>query len=692
MGSYIFDDLNKDFLFNSIQFFGDATISLDPSTPSGVLTFDCDIVGQNATFASVSFTTVTVSNLTVTTSLTTPAASNVSIAGTPLDTFVINTARSALSVTTTDALPGTKFTYTPATGIFDFDFNVLYGLIDSAFGVDNTIAPGVGWQFDQTGILGFFPGNMAAGGLGTFAIDPTALEPYIRNRLSATVPALYAAATGVISFDTGTTLLTSYPLKTTTLTAGNGLTGGGDLSANRTFDLDDSHVRGLLSATAPIQYASGTGVIGFDVNTTALTQYVPITRQVIAGAGLTGGGALNTDITLNVATSGVSGFVTLTTNQSISGKKTFQNDIKIESDSTGVGSPYRLELSDINFVGTVAEFLYDAPSNQFQFIENVLGSRQTLASITNAGDITASNGLYALSTSTGLISQIGFKSTWAGGDRQSVGIGGSSGVGLGQVAVHYDSSIAEFSIELGAWDGASTNLGLARFNNRFSECWFPPHTVNSYPKLFAATQISGFQTIAFYTSKCDYPGHIIATNSVAINIDESDSWIIKIYNPGATVTTYPVVRFFTDQDNEFVETSNYTFGPKFISIIAVDSTLSGNDFFNSVVFYLQSMCRISGTSRYANDANSSTGDGNVVLNRFTINGTVQAPFGTWGEYGVILGSNLRQMNFTIHRVALEAPAFPAGSILRLASNATGYVSTYSTPPAAMYMIDLDVRD
>ena len=205
MGSYIFEDLNRDFLFNTIQFYGDATINLDPSTPSGVLTFDCNIVGQNATFTSLTHLSSTVTHLVVTGTLAAPSAPNVTIAGTPLDTFTQTTARAALSAST---------------------------------------------------------------------------------------PVQYTPATGVIAFDVNTTSLTQYVPITRQVIAGTGLTGGGTLSTDVTLNVDGSHITGLFTATPPVTYSSGT--IGFDVNTTALTQYV-----------------------------------TLTTTQSISGAKTFTSDVDI---------------------------------------------------------------------------------------------------------------------------------------------------------------------------------------------------------------------------------------------------------------------------------------------------------------------------------------------------------------------------
>lgn len=70
-----------------------------------------------------------------------------------------------------------------------------------------------------------------------------------------------------------------------TITAGTGLTGGGDLSANRTL---------------AVSYGTGAGTAA-QGNDTRITGAVQSTRQVISGTGLTGGGDLSADRTLVVA-------------------------------------------------------------------------------------------------------------------------------------------------------------------------------------------------------------------------------------------------------------------------------------------------------------------------------------------------------------------------------------------------------
>jgi hypothetical protein len=116
-----------------------------------------------------------------------------------------------------------------------------------------------------------------------------------------------------------------------TITAGNGLTGGGDLTANRTLNVDfgtlagtaaqgnDSRIvnavpnsreviagQGLtgggdltVNRTLGVVFGSTGGTVA-EGNDSRIVNAVPGTRQVIAGTGLTGGGALSSNVTLTV--------------------------------------------------------------------------------------------------------------------------------------------------------------------------------------------------------------------------------------------------------------------------------------------------------------------------------------------------------------------------------------------------------
>lgn len=96
--------------------------------------------------------------------------------------------------------------------------------------------------------------------------------------------------------------------------AGTGLTGGGQLSSNVTVSIAEGGVGATQLASSgvtPGVYGSATLIPVFTVDakgrvtsattvSATLSGYVPDSRQVLAGNGLTGGGALNGDVTLTV--------------------------------------------------------------------------------------------------------------------------------------------------------------------------------------------------------------------------------------------------------------------------------------------------------------------------------------------------------------------------------------------------------
>jgi hypothetical protein len=99
--------------------------------------------------------------------------------------------------------------------------------------------------------------------------------------------------------------------------AGTGMAGGGQLSANVTLSIAPGGVGSTelaASGVTPGVYGNSTDIPIFTVDATGrvvaattipatITGYVPDTRQVIAGTGLTGGGPLNADVTLAAALS-----------------------------------------------------------------------------------------------------------------------------------------------------------------------------------------------------------------------------------------------------------------------------------------------------------------------------------------------------------------------------------------------------
>lgn len=102
------------------------------------------------------------------------------------------------------------------------------------------------------------------------------------------------------------------------LTAGDGLGGGGNLTANRSFAVDASVVRTTGNQTLGGVKTFSSAVV-LSTAGTATTHAVRADRNLATGAGLTGGGNLTANRTLAVDAS----VVRTTDNQTIAGTKTF---------------------------------------------------------------------------------------------------------------------------------------------------------------------------------------------------------------------------------------------------------------------------------------------------------------------------------------------------------------------------------
>lgn len=95
--------------------------------------------------------------------------------------------------------------------------------------------------------------------------------------------------------------------------AGTGLSGGGQLSSNVTLNVANGGIGTSQLASSGVTagtYGTATDIPVFTVDSTGrvtaattipatISGYVPVTRQVIAGTGLNGGGALNNNVTVN---------------------------------------------------------------------------------------------------------------------------------------------------------------------------------------------------------------------------------------------------------------------------------------------------------------------------------------------------------------------------------------------------------
>lgn len=382
-------------VIGSLTFVDPAEINIDASVSSGYLQFLCSaqfsqpvVMGDltvtgNLIVASSNFVTInTIQTITalktftagisadtvnVSTNLITTNLTVSSINGQAVTDYI----RGLFSVTTVDSIPTTKYSYNSGTGVFTFNFDALYGLLDGAFGVDPAINPSTGtWLYDYSGILAFRAGSIATGTIGAFAINTSNLVSTLSSTFVPQTRSLTAgdglSGGGDLSVDRSFAVDSTVVRTTRTVTAGDGLSGGGDLSANRTFTVDSTVVRtsrninvsgglltgggslasdvtialasatitGLFSATAPVLYSSG--VISFDTSTTALTAYPLKTTTISAGTGLTGGGDLSANRTLSADTSYFNtNYVTISTAQTVTGRKTFQEDSA--SASTYVG-------------------------------------------------------------------------------------------------------------------------------------------------------------------------------------------------------------------------------------------------------------------------------------------------------------------------------------------------------------------
>jgi len=126
--------------------------------------------------------------------------------------------------------------------------------------------------------------------------------PYVLNGITYKVQFSNIAAVGAVP-------------SSRTITGGDGLAGGGDLSANRVIYLADGGVTydkladsGVTAgtygsaSTIPVLDVDAKGrVTGASTVNINLSGYVPTSRAIIAGDGLSGGGTLTTDRTISLA-------------------------------------------------------------------------------------------------------------------------------------------------------------------------------------------------------------------------------------------------------------------------------------------------------------------------------------------------------------------------------------------------------
>jgi hypothetical protein len=139
------------------------------------------------------------------------------------------------------------------------------------------------------------------------------LTEYLGDSTDGYLPYVYQGVTYKVKF--GNIAAVGAVPSSRTITGGDGLAGGGDLSANRVIYLADGGVTyskladsGVVAGT----YGSASTIPVLDVDAKGrvtvatsvainLSGYVPTSRSIIAGDGLTGGGTLTTDRTISLA-------------------------------------------------------------------------------------------------------------------------------------------------------------------------------------------------------------------------------------------------------------------------------------------------------------------------------------------------------------------------------------------------------
>jgi hypothetical protein len=145
----------------------------------------------------------------------------------------------------------------------------------------------------------------------TIALDNTAVAAGSYGGATKTVSATFDAQGRVIAAELlDIPVSTDTVPNTRTITAGIGLTGGGDLTANRTIALDNTAIvagsyGGATKTVSATFDAQGRVIAAELLDLPAAPDSVPPTRTITAGTGLTGGGDLSANRTIAVANTGI---------------------------------------------------------------------------------------------------------------------------------------------------------------------------------------------------------------------------------------------------------------------------------------------------------------------------------------------------------------------------------------------------
>jgi hypothetical protein len=232
----------------------------------------------------------------------------------------------------------------------------------------------------------------------------------------------------------------------TEIIAGNGLTGGGDLSANRTLNV-----------------GAGTG-IDVAADTVAVDSTVVRTsRTITAGNGLTGGGDLSANRTLNVgAGTGIdvaansvavdSTVVRTSGNQTIGGTKTFSSSISgnlsgTATNSTNVNLAARNSSSDTHYV----VFGTSTSGNQRLYTDTGLTYRPSTNTL--SGTFNGSLNGTATNCSRSVVAGNGLTGGGALSANRTLNVGQGDGISVAANSVAVDSTVVRTSRTITAGNG-----------------------------------------------------------------------------------------------------------------------------------------------------------------------------------------------------------------------------------------------
>ena len=150
----------------------------------------------------------------------------------------------------------------------------------------------IGMTGDVTWTSASFNGSTNVSGTSTLATVNSNVGSF---GSSSVVPAITVNGKGLVTAVTATNIdhdaLTNFAANehidhtSVTLTAGNGLTGGGDISASRTFNIDSANVKGMFSGSTGITFTDGaisitnTGVTAATYGSASLVPVLTINAQ-----------------------------------------------------------------------------------------------------------------------------------------------------------------------------------------------------------------------------------------------------------------------------------------------------------------------------------------------------------------------------------------------------------------------------